>query len=132
MIKFTKNISCLDFRSIFAKYYLGFAVYVSNTTNRNDGVLCYKDRSYSTRTLPDRVTIRCLQTAQYVIYYNERRRGVVYDSDYSHNVFGDLCEVEVYGISFQISLSLSVSPNSIFLSIPQIILKIAHTLHKIV
>lgn len=130
MIKFTKNISCLDFRSIFAKYYLGFAVYVSNTTNRNDGVLCYKDHSYSTRTLPDRVTIRCLQTAQYVIYYNERRRGVVYDSDYSHNVFGDLCEVEVYGISFQISLS--VSPNSIFLSIPQIILKIAHTLHKIV
>nr|XP_034318991.1 uncharacterized protein LOC117687041 [Crassostrea gigas] len=89
--------STFYFRSIFAKYYLGFAVYVSNTTNRNDGVLCYKDRSYSTRTLPDRVTIRCLQTAQYVIYYNERRRGVVYDSDYSHNVFGDLCEVEVYG-----------------------------------
>lgn len=90
----------LDFRSIFAKYYLGFAVYVSNTTNRNDGVLCYKEHVLSKRTLPDRVTMRCLQTAQYVIYYNEHRSGVVYNSDYSHGVFEDLCEVEVYGISF--------------------------------
>lgn len=88
------------FRSTFAPYYLGFAVYISNTADKDDGILCYKDPGFTKYTLPDHLTIKCEHSGKYVIYYNERRPGVYYGPDYRHKAFGDLCEVEVYGIAY--------------------------------
>ncbi|XP_052693521.1 uncharacterized protein LOC128171775 [Crassostrea angulata] len=92
----TDNSTAL-FRSTFAPYYLGFAVYISNTADKDDGILCYKDPGFTKYTLPDHLTIKCEHSGKYVIYYNERRPGVYYGPDYRHKAFGDLCEVEVYG-----------------------------------
>lgn len=36
----------------------------------------------------------------YVIYYNERLKGVTYPDGYSDYVGSDLCEMEVYGTSY--------------------------------
>nr|XP_034315165.1 uncharacterized protein LOC117685065 [Crassostrea gigas] len=76
----------------------GFSVYISNTVNRHDGSLCYRDGHlhYKT-TLPDHVLIDCPYYGQYVIFYNERLPGVTYHSSYSPFVYAALCEVEVYG-----------------------------------
>lgn len=74
---------------------LGFSVYVSNTTNKSEGVLCYKDTNFTTRTIPPVITINC---SVHVIYYNERLPEVAYPEDYSKNAEADLFEVEVYGM----------------------------------
>ncbi|XP_061190074.1 platelet endothelial aggregation receptor 1-like [Saccostrea echinata] len=77
--------------------FLGFYLYVSNTTNRNDGYLCYHDTTYTRATIPPVVNIACPVYGQYVIYYNERLAGVRYPSDYSTFAFTEVCEIEVYG-----------------------------------
>lgn len=69
-------------------------------TFKDDGILCYKDTGFSKYTLPDHVSIKCLYSGQYVIYYNERRLGVYCGPDYSHKAYADLCELEVYEILF--------------------------------
>nr|XP_034315952.1 adhesion G protein-coupled receptor E3 isoform X2 [Crassostrea gigas] len=81
----------------FTRYFLGFSVYVSNTTDRLQGTLCYKDDNFTRATIPAVFTTTCPVHGQYAIYYNERRAGVTYPDDYSKDVFSDLCEVEVYG-----------------------------------
>eukprot|EP00105_Crassostrea_gigas_P034461 XP_019918609.1 PREDICTED: multiple epidermal growth factor-like domains protein 6 isoform X1 [Crassostrea gigas] len=79
------------------KYSLGFSVYVSNTTDRLQGTLCYKDDNFTLDTIPAVFTTTCPVHGQYVIYYNERLLGVTYPDDYSDDVVSDLCELEVYG-----------------------------------
>nr|XP_034322598.1 cell death abnormality protein 1-like [Crassostrea gigas] len=76
------------------EYSLGFSVYISNTTDRLQGTLCYKDDNFTLDTIPAVFTTACPVYGQYVIYYNERLPGVTYG--YSKYVFTDLCEVEVY------------------------------------
>ncbi|XP_061194956.1 uncharacterized protein LOC133203126 [Saccostrea echinata] len=76
---------------------LGFYVYVSNTTNRRDGYLCFRDTNYTISTIPDVLNITCPVHGQYVIYYNERLSKVKYPDGYSSKAYNDLCEVEVYG-----------------------------------
>uniref|UniRef100_K1QZ68 Multiple epidermal growth factor-like domains 11 n=1 Tax=Magallana gigas TaxID=29159 RepID=K1QZ68_MAGGI len=76
----------------FTKYVLGFSVYISNTTDRLQGTLCYKDDNFTVYTIPAVFTTTCPVHGQYVIYYNERLPGVTYPF-----VSVDLCEVEVYG-----------------------------------
>ncbi|XP_052690987.1 angiopoietin-1 receptor-like [Crassostrea angulata] len=78
-------------------HYLGFSVYVSNTTDRTQGTLCYKDDNFTLHTIPAVFTTTCPVHGQYVIYYNERRPGVTYPRGYSTDVVSNLCEVEVYG-----------------------------------
>ncbi|XP_052680321.1 multiple epidermal growth factor-like domains protein 10 [Crassostrea angulata] len=75
---------------------LGFSMYVSNTTNRLQGTLCYKDDNFTTTTIPTVFTITCPVHGQYVIYYNERLKGVTYPSGYMNYAVSGLCEVEVY------------------------------------
>uniref|UniRef100_K1P9E1 Uncharacterized protein n=1 Tax=Magallana gigas TaxID=29159 RepID=K1P9E1_MAGGI len=79
----------------YTKYYLGFTVYVSNTSDMLQGTLCFKDDNFTTDTIPAVFTTTCPVHGQYVIYYNERLPGVIYPGSYSTKVFSDLCEVEV-------------------------------------
>lgn len=88
-----------DFRygGIMPGFYLGFSVYISNTTDRLQGTLCFKDTNFTINTIPFAFTINCFVHGQYVIYYNERLPGVVYPHGYHSYVWSNLCEVEVYG-----------------------------------
>eukprot|EP00105_Crassostrea_gigas_P027518 XP_011448878.1 PREDICTED: uncharacterized protein LOC105343278 [Crassostrea gigas] len=86
-----------NFPTIIAGRLLGFSVYVSNTTDRSQGTLCFKDNNFTINTIPFVFTTNCSVHGQYVIYYNERLPGVVYPDGYHSSVNILLCEVEVYG-----------------------------------
>eukprot|EP00105_Crassostrea_gigas_P039175 XP_019923323.1 PREDICTED: uncharacterized protein LOC109618913 [Crassostrea gigas] len=85
-----------DASNEYTARFLGFSIYISNTTKLSDGKLCYKDTYFTRRTIPAVFNTTCFVHGQYVIYYNERLPGVTYPSDYSEYAFSDLCEVEVY------------------------------------
>lgn len=72
----------------------GFFLYVSNTTFKYQGHLCYNDQTNGTPSIDQ--TIQCSIYGRYVIYYNTRIPNyyVSYLSEYAYN---ELCEVEVYG-----------------------------------
>ena len=81
----------------FTTRFLGFSVYVSNTTDRLEGKLCFKDTIYNTSTIPSVFNTTCRVRGQYVIYYNERLTNVTYPEDYHEYAFNEICELEVYG-----------------------------------
>jgi hypothetical protein len=81
----------------FSKRFLGFFLYVSNTTNMSEGKLCYHDTNYTMDTIPAVLNVTCPVHGRYIIYYSERLQGVTYPDGYSTYAFTDICEVEVYG-----------------------------------
>lgn len=85
-----------DENNIFTERFLGFSVYVSNTTSKEDGVLCFRDTIYTRTTIPNQMNITCVTHGRYVIYYNNRT-SLLYPSDYSQYAYTELCEIEVYG-----------------------------------
>nr|XP_022311298.1 multiple epidermal growth factor-like domains protein 11 [Crassostrea virginica] len=83
----------------FTPRFLGFSLYISNTTEKSDGTLCFEDTNFNLSTIPAVFNQTCTVHGQYVIYYNERLEGVTYPDGYSTYAFNELCEVEVYGCS---------------------------------
>nr|XP_022306632.1 protein draper-like isoform X1 [Crassostrea virginica] len=76
--------------------FLGFSVYLSNTTNKDDGILCFKDRGYTKATIPNPTNITCINHGRYLIYYNNRTHSP-FPVGYSSYAFSELCEIQVYG-----------------------------------
>lgn len=83
----------------------GFYLYVSNTTSKDQGHLCYKDQSGGSPSVNQNIS--CFIYGRYVIYYNERSpyNNPSYLSQYAYN---ELCEVEVYGEYMHMFISLII------------------------
>uniref|UniRef100_K1QUK5 Scavenger receptor class F member 2 n=1 Tax=Magallana gigas TaxID=29159 RepID=K1QUK5_MAGGI len=76
--------------------FLGFSVYVSNTTIKEDGDQCFQDNQiYTKDTIPAVLTLNCTHHGRYVIYYNKRTLSSN-PPDYSQFAYNELCEFEVY------------------------------------
>lgn len=76
--------------------FAGFSLYVSNTTDRHRGYLCYKDGL----ELPSLdFNTNCITHGRYVIFYNERLpTHTTYPKSYeTRSVYTELCEVTVLG-----------------------------------
>ncbi|XP_056017466.1 multiple epidermal growth factor-like domains protein 11 [Ostrea edulis] len=75
--------------------FAGFSLYVSNTTIKEDGYLCYKNRQ---ELPPLDFSTTCVKHGRYVIFYNERLDGTTYPTGYqTTTVITELCEVTVTG-----------------------------------
>lgn len=92
----------------YVKRMAGFSLYVSNTTSKDQGYLCYKDQSKGTPSVDQNIS--CSTYGRYVIYYNERSpsNNSIYLSQYAYN---ELCEVEVFGEYMHILLYLILCHN---------------------
>lgn len=86
----------VDVTNGYTARFLGFSVFVSNTTNKEDGTLCFHDNEIFNRsTIPAVLKLNCEIQGRYVIYFNQR--SAMQPSYYSPEAYVELCELEVYG-----------------------------------
>jgi hypothetical protein len=72
----------------------GFSLYLSNTTNTENGYLCYQN---GPDLPPLNFNTTCVDYGRYVIFYNQRLEGVQYPAGYEQRSLIELCEVIVLG-----------------------------------
>ena len=89
-------IGISDENNPYTERFLGYSVYISNTTKKEDGVLCFRDTIYTRATIPNPTNITCQHHGRYVIYHNDRTNPP-YPEGYHTNAFTELCELEVHG-----------------------------------
>nr|XP_022305574.1 receptor-type tyrosine-protein phosphatase alpha-like isoform X2 [Crassostrea virginica] len=77
--------------------FLGFSLYVSNTTDLSKATLCFKDNEYTVDTIPHTFNKTCPYHGQFVIYHNDRSSDAPRRDGFSQYAYNELCEVEVYG-----------------------------------
>lgn len=108
-------VKCIHFQNLVGptngnvKRFLGFSVYISDTTDKEDGVLCFKDDYLTKYTIPSVITLNCTHHGRYVFYYNNRT-STSKPADYSEHAYNDLCEFEVYGASCSSIIELFALP----------------------
>lgn len=81
--------------------------YTSKVQPENQKVSCVS----KTQALHWKPYQQCL-TQQYVIYYNERLKGVIYPYFYLKHAYNDLCQVAVFEIVYWPSIFLNISETS--------------------
>lgn len=101
-------VDSVNHKGIITHYqarFLAFSLCISNTTDKSDGTLCFKDTNFTVSSIPAVFNTTCTVHGKYVLYYNERLLGVHYPADYSVYAFNELCELEVYGAEYTFSNS---------------------------
>lgn len=58
--------------------FLGSSIHVSNTTNRLDGTLCYKDNNFTLDNLPAFISTPCRLNGKYIMLHSKIRQDVKY------------------------------------------------------
>nr|XP_034322216.1 cell death abnormality protein 1-like isoform X2 [Crassostrea gigas] len=95
-IQYRTENTVWDANNGYTRRFLGYSVYISNSTNKDHGVLCFKDTNYTRATIPNPTNITCITHGRYVIYYNNRTNPPD-PNDHALYAYNELCEVEVYG-----------------------------------
>ena len=70
---------------------------MSNTTNKDDGILYFRDTQYTIDTIPSSFKLNKFVLGRYVTYYNTREGDLSNREGYSPFAYLDLCEVQVHG-----------------------------------
>lgn len=97
--------------TVYTAHMAGFFLYVSNTTTKEQGYICFHELQTAVGTPLLDQRINCPIHGRYVIYYNERRMDFDYPSDYSKSAYYELCELEVYG---EFTMITKISNNMLF------------------
>ncbi|OWF55545.1 Scavenger receptor class F member 1 [Mizuhopecten yessoensis] len=80
----------------FPRRLAGYQLYLSNTSDWSQGILCYEDKSNNWTEVEMVVTHRCPYVAKFVTIYNYRNDPARHDW-YEDNAVLELCEVQVFG-----------------------------------